>query len=75
MCEGLLHATSVKQKWHAVVTEMPKLRYSRLRRQWVLHSETTYLFQVLVSQLDGEQQLPGSIEVAQYPAGQDVGFI
>ena len=34
-----------------------------------------YLFQVLVSQLDGEQQLPGSVEVAEYPAGQDVGFI
>ena len=57
------------------MVEMLKPSLSRPRTQWVLHSETTYLFQVLVSQLDGEKQLPGSVEVAQYPAGQDVGFI
>lgn len=37
--------------------------------------DTAHLFQVLISQLDGEQQLPGSIEVTEDPAGQDVGFI
>ena len=34
-----------------------------------------YLFQVLVAQLDGEEQLPGPVEVTENPAGQDVGFV
>lgn len=34
-----------------------------------------YLLQVLVAQLDGEQQLPGPVEVTEDPAGQDVGFV
>ena len=56
----------------------PRARHWRAGREQGLHtllSDVTHLFQVLVSQLDGEQQLPGSIEVAEYPAGQDVGFI
>ncbi len=34
-----------------------------------------YLLQVLIAQLDGEQQLPGPVEVTENPAGQDVGFV
>ncbi len=40
-----------------------------------LCSDFFYLFQVLVAQLDGEEQLPGPVEVTEDPAGQDVGFI
>lgn len=34
-----------------------------------------HLLQIFVAQLDSEQQLPRSIEVTEYPAGQDIGFI
>ncbi len=37
--------------------------------------ELCHLFQVLIAQLDGEEQLPGPVEVTENPAGQDVGFI
>ena len=37
--------------------------------------KASYLLQVLIAQLDGEEQLPGPVEVTENPAGQDVGFI